>query len=144
MKRCRLLAHFLDVLVRRGVKRSLAGGIGKRHLAGVGHFDGRVGFLFAQRALASDGSDDVAEVALGGGGELRFAAVTANGNGLRVSASDGRARGLAGDGADGVQRLGGRGKASQQAESGEEGEEVFHGGRGGMADSDTKSWILRN
>ena len=82
IKSSRLLAHFLDVLVRRGVKSGLAGGIGKRHLTGVSHFDGRIGFLFAQRALAGDGGDDVVEIALWGGGELGFAPVAADGNGL--------------------------------------------------------------
>ena len=87
----RLLAHFFDVLVRRGVEGGLAGGVGEGDLPDVADGDGRVGFFLAKRALTGDGADNVGEVGLGGGGELGFALVAAKRNGLAVLTGSGDA-----------------------------------------------------
>ena len=97
-----LLAHFLDVLVRRGVEGGLAGGIGEGDLTRVADGDGGVCLLLAQRALAADRADDVSKVCLGVGVESRLALVTADGDGLFVGTGDGRIGRFAGDGADRV------------------------------------------
>ena len=122
-----LLPYFFDVLVRSGIECGLTRGVGEGDLAGVADGDGRIRLLFAKWALAGDGCDDVAEVTLGGGVELGFALVAANRDRFCVGAGDSWIRRLAGDGADGIQRFGGVGRACQQADSGEEGEDVFHG-----------------
>jgi len=114
-----LLPDFFDVLVRGGIECSLTSGVGKGDLAGVADGDGRIRLLFAQWALAGDGSDDVAEVALGGSIKLGFALVAANRDRFCVGAGDGWIRWLTGDGADGIQRFGGVRRACQQADSGD-------------------------
>lgn len=124
------MADFLDVLVWSFVENGFASSIGKSDLTGIGHGDGWVGLLFAERALTCDGSENVAQVTFGCRIELRFALVAAEGDGLAVVTGDGGAGWLAGDGANSVEGFFGSGEAGEQSKDGKEGDDVFHDGMG--------------